>query len=195
MVMSDRIDYSVLRRWEGFDLTAHRPGTRKSGVTIGMGIDLGQRNLHDLRRAGLTQQDVDALTPFLGLKGQAADAALKAYRKFHKKDFSVALAVWEKFEDDYKKFTIQPMIRSYNAALQPGMVRFGDLPPEFQTVIASVTWQYGNLATETPTFWKHITAQDWEAALAELRNFRDHHRSRRHQEADHMEPGLRRLRQ
>ena len=67
--------------------------------------------------------------------------------------------------------------------------RFEELPPEAQTVIASVGFQYGaDLETATPSFWNAVTTQDWRGAVDELRNFGDNFPSRRDREADVLEP-------
>lgn len=192
--MADRIDYEKIRDFEGFDLKGHWPNTSQSGVTVGMGIDLGQRNEYDLRRAGLTQAESESLSPFLGLKGEAADDALEAYEKLYGKRFAIAHETWEKLKADYVRLKIEPMIGLYNGAVSQGKLPFDRLPVEVQTVIASVTWQYGTPAVKTPAFWSHVVNQDWDAVLAELRNFRDSYQSRHSREADYMEPGVNRLR-
>ena len=66
-------------------------------------------------------------------------------------------------------------------------VSFDDLTKEQATAVASVAFQYGNLATETPKFWGYVTSGDWVAAAKELRNFGDKHPSRRKLEANYLE--------
>jgi GH24 family phage-related lysozyme (muramidase) len=66
----------------------------------------------------------------------------------------------------------------------PSTKSFSQLPPEAQTVIASVSFQYGDLATRTPTFWGHVTNERWQKAVDELRNFGDRYPTRRGKEAD-----------
>jgi len=56
-------------------------------------------------------------------------------------------------------------------------------------VITSVAFQYGNLATETPNFWRQVTSGDWDGAVGNLRNFGDAYGSRRNREADYFETG------
>ncbi|MDF1793862.1 MAG: pesticin C-terminus-like muramidase [Thalassobaculaceae bacterium] len=192
--MADRIDYVKMRDFEGFNLQGHRPNTSQSGVTVGMGIDLGQRNDHDLRRAGLSREEYERLSPFLGLKGTAADDALAAYKKLYGEAFAISEATWEKLKADYIRLKIEPMISLYNRSLARDRLSFDRLPVEVQTVIASVTWQYGTPLLKTPTFWAHAVDQDWSAALAELRNFKDNHQTRHTKEADYMEPAVIRLR-
>lgn len=77
--------------------------------------------------------------------------------------------------------------RRFNADSQTDM-RFEDLPPEVQTVLASILHQYGpNLAGRTPKFWGHATQGRWDDVMRELRNFGDAHSKRRNAEADYME--------
>lgn len=62
---------------------------------------------------------------------------------------------------------------------------FSRLPSEAQTVIASVSFQYGvNLDLRAPRFWRAVASQDWAAAVAELRRFGDAYPTRRRREAD-----------
>lgn len=69
--------------------------------------------------------------------------------------------------------------------------KFDQLPPQFQTVIASVAFQYGVLPVRTPTFWSYAVTGNWTAMIAELRNFGDAFPTRRTKEADLMERTLR----
>ena len=81
---------------------------------------------------------------------------------------------------------MDPLIAKYNAA---SSVPFDQLPPEAQTVIADVAYQYGpNLDLPaidggTPKFWGMVTQQNWQAAVNELNNFGDGSQSRRESEA------------
>jgi GH24 family phage-related lysozyme (muramidase) len=46
-----------------------------------------------------------------------------------------------------------------------------------------VAFQYGDLASRTPNFWRQVVAHDWSAACANLANFGDRYPTRRKQEA------------
>ena len=61
---------------------------------------------------------------------------------------------------------------------------FYDLPGEAQTVIASVSFQYGNLAIKAPNFWHQVVEMNWSGAEANLRHFGDDFATRRNAEAD-----------
>jgi hypothetical protein len=82
---------------------------------------------------------------------------------------------------------INSVIKQYN---NDSEVDFQDLPPEVQTVIASVGYQYGTPHIKTPDFWGFVTSQDWDSAIAELWDFRDNHRLRREDEAKYLEAAL-----
>ena len=58
------------------------------------------------------------------------------------------------------------------------------------TTVASVAFQYGNLETETPNFWRQVTSGDWNAAEKNLRDFQDDYGTRRNLEADYLVAGM-----
>lgn len=62
-------------------------------------------------------------------------------------------------------------------------MKFKDLPAQAQTVIASVSYQYGTLSTKAPKFWAEVIVQDWEAAIKILNKFGDKYPTRRKKEA------------
>ena len=64
------------------------------------------------------------------------------------------------------------------------------LPKEQATVLASVAFQYGNLESKTPDFWRQTTSGDWAAAHKNLKNFRDNYHPRRKREAKYLAPSL-----
>lgn len=69
------------------------------------------------------------------------------------------------------------LVVKYDSAVGAG--EFYKLPTEAQTVIASVAFQYGNLATSAPKFWAEATSKDWSGAISELRDFGDVYNTRR----------------
>src|SRR5215216_283993 len=72
------VDWDFIDEREGVHTTGYVPnGSNRrpdanSGVTIATGFDLGRRSVDDLRRLGLDDDLVALLTPYLGLRGQAA---------------------------------------------------------------------------------------------------------------------------
>ncbi len=84
-----------------------------------------------------------------------------------------------------KETATNNLIKLYNKSLlNKSKIKFRSLPKQAQTVIASVSYQYGNLSTETPKFWKKVIVQDWVAAIKILKKFGDAYPSRRKLEAN-----------
>jgi len=84
-----------------------------------------------------------------------------------------------------KSSHVASIANKYNAAIEKNAVKFKDLPAEAQTVIASVSFQYGiNLQRKAPLFWKAVTSQDWEETENILDDFGDGYKSRRKLESD-----------
>lgn len=179
------IDLAFLARLEGDTPEGYVPARRgvpigQSGVTVGMGVDLGRRTAGDLGRLGLSAALINRLHPYLGKRRQAAQQALAAQplRLSDDECRQLSLAVLGEF--------LGRLARRYDAAApkdapsQP----FAALPAAAQTVIASVAWQYGaDLARACPIFWSLVIRQNWAGAAAELENFGDDYGSRRRKEA------------
>ena len=53
-------------------------GRSKSGATIGIGFDIGQHNVRDLRRMGFSSDLIEKLTPYTMKKGTTAKSFLKS---------------------------------------------------------------------------------------------------------------------
>jgi len=72
------LDFIKSEGMESYDSTINTSMATKgskSGVTIGGGIDLGQWSERELRDAGVSDEAITAVTPMLGLKGDAAKEA------------------------------------------------------------------------------------------------------------------------
>ncbi|HED35639.1 MAG TPA: hypothetical protein ENJ08_15710 [Gammaproteobacteria bacterium] len=83
-----------------------------------------------------------------------------------------------------KEKSTATLITRYNtSSLNKNKVKFKDLPAQAQTVIASVSYQYGTLSTKAPKFWAEVIVQDWEAAIKILNKFGDKYPTRRKKEA------------
>ena len=82
-----------------------------------------------------------------------------------------------------KKQHIDRVKQKYNMAVG-AKKKFDDIPAEAQTVIASVSFQYGDgLAIRAPKFWKAVTSQDWKESIKLLNSFGDAYPTRRKKEA------------
>ena len=180
-----QIDYDFIATLEGgLQTDAYYPcpptqnGCGSSGATISVGFDIGVRNLNDLMALGLPQDLIDILMPYLERTGQ------DAYDFLNANPLTITEAQAMLINQQVKAQSTQNLIARYNA---DSGVDFADIPPQWQTVIASAEYQYGSLQTATPLYWGHVTSQDWTNAIAELRNFGDAFPTRRNAEADYAE--------
>ncbi len=180
---SANVDFSFIKEREGYEKSMGVPTDDngsvlgKSGPTIASGFDLGQRSEADL--VGLPVELVNKLKPYLGLTGDAA----KLFVDNNK--LTLTTKELDTINEFAKKQEIGKLKQAWNNSTST--VSFDDLTKEQATVVASVAFQYGNLATETPKFWGYVTSGDWVAAAKELRNFGDKYPSRRKLEANYLE--------
>jgi hypothetical protein len=166
------IDFDFILKREGFETEGKVPdaANSKSGVTIASGFDLGARALEDLK--GLPQDIIDLLTPFLGFKGAEAE------------EIASNLKISEDQAKTINEFAKSESItRLKNKWENSTGTSFDDLSTEQATVLASVAFQYGDLESRTPNFWKQTTSGDWVGAYKNLLNFGDRYKSRRLDEA------------
>ncbi|WP_138519422.1 pesticin C-terminus-like muramidase [Limnobacter alexandrii] len=186
--MSYEVDYAFLSKLEGGCRTGgYIPDLEKSksGVTVATGFDLGARNEDDLRRLGIQGTLFKKLSPYLGLTRH--DAA----KKLEKVPLNISTTECLFIDQVVKTHYLVQLANRYNNAISSSAVKFEDLKPEFQTVITSVSFQYGlELARSAPKFWASVVGQDWKAAVKILRNFQDQYPTRRNKEADLMEGAL-----
>lgn len=180
--MPNRIDYEFLSRLEGGSRTSGYvpvPKSSKSGVTIATGFDLGQRDEDELRQLELNESLITTLKPYLGVKGEAAAALIR------NNPLTITDSQAETIDQAVKKEHIGKLRTRYRSA--PGNTSgkpFFEIPAEAQTVIASVSFQYGvNLKVATPKFWRAASSQNWQQSVSILRNFRDAYPTRRRKEA------------
>jgi len=182
--MPENIDYKFLSDLEGGSkLTGYVPavGVSKSGVTIATGFDLGQRDESDLKSLKLGAALITKLKPYLGIKGASAQTLLK------KTPLSINLAQAQIIDKAVKSSHISQLKLKYNSSAG-NKVKFVDIPAQAQTVIVSVSFQYGvGLSFRTPKFWKAVTSQDWPEAIKLLKSFGDAYPTRRKKEALLME--------
>jgi GH24 family phage-related lysozyme (muramidase) len=176
--MPEQIDYAFLSALEGgSQTTGYVPAANvsKSGVTIATGFDLGQRSESDLKALGLASTLVAKLKPYLDAKGAEAKKLIE------KTPLTITAAEAESIDKAVKAGHVSSLKLKYDSASTKSFV---DLPEQAQTVIASVSFQYGvNLDAATPKFWKAVTTQDWTEALKILKSFGDAYPTRRGKEA------------
>jgi GH24 family phage-related lysozyme (muramidase) len=182
--MPEKIDYQFLSDLEGgCNTIGYVPasGVSKSGVTIATGFDLGQRSENDLKSLNLDAALILKLKPYLGVKATDAKTLIK------KKPLEITPSQAQAIEKAVKARHISQLKLKYNSAVG-NTKKFVDVPSEAQTVIASVSFQYGvNLKIRAPKFWKAATSQDWPQVVKILKSFGDAYPTRRRKEAALME--------
>lgn len=179
------INHSFIHELEGRSLEGYvpNPENSNSGVTISTGYDIGQNSIGDIASMFFYAVPLaKKLIPYAGLKKRAAEEYLKSNPLKITDEEANEIT----FRCDKKADTRLEHRWNYSAAKIP----FSDLSDEQQTVVASVAYQYGDLESKTPKFWKHVTTADWPAATAELRDFGDVTPTRRNREADVLEHGF-----
>lgn len=184
------VDMDFLVRLEGSVtygyVPTHRSGAKKgqaigrSGVTIGIGCDLGGRSENDLLCLGLPGSLVARLKPYLGKRRREAQQALASQPLRLSQEEAAMLSAAIAGE------IFTRLAARYDSAVAGTAERrlFRDLPWQAQTVIASIAYQYGdNLPLAAPRFWTVALTQDWPALVRALENFGDAYAPRRRAEA------------
>lgn len=184
--MENKIDLVFLSNLEGgCKVNGYVPAASvsKSGVTIATGFDLGQRSETDLKNLKLNPSLIKKLATYLGKKSKEASDVLK------KQSLVLSLDEATSIDKAVKSEHIKKLQLKYkNASTNKENIELFSLPAEAQTVIASVTFQYGiNLDIAAPKFWIAVTTQNWKEAMDLLNNFGDAYPTRRKTEAKLLE--------
>ena len=175
MSIMSNVDWDFIRELEGYKLQGYVPEDDagqphdNSGVTIVSGLDLSEKN--DSYFEGLPESIIAKLRPFYGLKGAQANA-VAGNLKLEDSEGTTLYEHTKKKELELLKTRWQEKTGT----------SFDDLPKNQATPIASVAFQYGDLESQTPNFWRQVTTGDWEGAEANLANFEDSWPTRRKKE-------------
>lgn len=135
-----------LRDLERAEAVATFAGRSNSGPTISTGFDLGARNENDLRKLGIHGELLNRFKPYLGLQGMDALAFVK------KAPMNISMKECHQIDAALKSHFSAEVMKRYNSAIGSGKKRFDDLPSQAQTVIMSVSYQYGDPRIKTPCF-------------------------------------------
>ena len=180
------IIWSVITQLEGVELVGYVPqldgGAIESGVSVASGFDIGQRSVDELDDAfscGLA----DKLSRYAGVTGVGAVKLLARY------PLRITQQECERINEFAHKQALERLLDDWSRSAIP----FECLADECQTVVASVAFQYGDLPTRTPNFWRQVTTGDWSGALRNLRDFKDAYPTRRNKEADLLEQRMKSL--
>jgi hypothetical protein len=156
-----------------------------SGPTIGVGVDLGRKDVAYLKSLGLAPAMIARLTPYLGKRREAALAFVDA------NPLELSQQECEALNSAVQDRELRKLALKFDAASQVGP--FHKLPRDTQTAIGSLYFQYGTDAPEkaAPDYWRQITTGDWNGAHDNLMTFGDDHPSRRKLEAARLRNDIR----
>jgi len=179
------VDAGFIGRQEGFRLDAYVPDPwfSRSGVTIGTGVDVGQRSVADIQALDIPEALKQKLAPYAGLTGQDAVNFLanRPLRLTEVEAYALDTAVAQDIFGDVATL--------YDAAATGES--FLELPLEARTAIGDVAYQYGpNLEQRLPDFWGDVTQGRWDEATQTLKDFGDRYPDRRDAEADLLEQAI-----
>lgn len=175
------IDWKFIGELEGYHLKGYVPDASgsQSGVTVATGVDLGQMPAADL---DLMPPDLaKRLRRYVGLRGTYAREELDVH------PLIVTDAEAAILNDLAQRRTLAPLRFAFE---REAKARFDDQPSAFQTVVASVTYQYGSPWKRTPNFWARVVARDIPGMIACLSHFGDRYPTRRRKEADYLKSAL-----
>jgi hypothetical protein len=148
---------------EGYLLPADQ--FSNSGVTIGAGVDLGQQSAAGLQAMGVAQGIIDAVSPYLGLRGQAAADAVATHGKPTLSSADASALSTALFNHTYG------IVQAAFDAASPDAY-FDQLPEEAQSAVVDVAYPNGPyLATSAPKFWGYVVDGNWGEAVNELQNW------------------------
>ena len=168
----NQIDWDFIGELEGKGVGVGYVPSENSGVTIATGVDLKEKNEEYFRKISVSENIITKIKPYFALKGAEASEVAGNLKLDDNEILEVDTAVKKNYANDIRL--------KYEEATGKS---FTSLSSAKQTVIVSVGFQYGSF-NNTPSFWKAVVADDWEAVESELRNFGDNYTTRRIKEAD-----------
>jgi len=167
------IDVNFVQCHEGFTCCGYVPINSRtgqvlgqSGVTVGSGVDLGSKTSDSLRAIGVSQNIVDQLEQYFGLRtDRAACAAVELPLRMNCSDVQV-------LTEDVKNDVVRQVQQRYDRERRSTNTdSFNALPRGIRTAVADVWFQFGILPNSAPRFWGYVIRNDWDNAIRELRNF------------------------
>ncbi|ECG8159107.1 hypothetical protein FNA12_24735 [Salmonella enterica] len=170
-------DLDFLKESEGYDTT---PSVKEesSGVTIGMGVDLGWQTKAGMAKI-LPPALYNKIEPYIGLTQD------KARNKLKETPLNLTPSEIQALTDAMINDRINSMIKLYNADTKG--VPFDRIPYNTRTAIIDLFYQYTAGASASnhgaPNAWGFILNNDWNGLHTELLNFGDSHTGRRKREA------------
>lgn len=179
--MTTNINWEFISSLEGKGVKKAYVPNENSGVTLATGFDLKEKNADLLAEMGISEETTSLLSQFFGMSGADAREASQ--------DFEISDEQVTEIDKASHDWYTKQVIATYNKhnPVKP----FEELTEAQQTVLVSVGFQHGTSFTRTDgsdmNYIKQAASGDWEAALANLRNFGDEFPTRRNKEADLLE--------
>ena len=134
-----------------------------SGVTIAMGVDLGQTSAPELDGMGVSSATINRLRPYLGQSGPAAVEVL------HRLPLTVSQAVADELDEALHTRHIGIAKARYDK--DAGAGAFEALPWQAQAAISSIIYQRGPGSIKRfQNTWDAFVRQDWPDAARRLMN-------------------------
>jgi hypothetical protein len=163
-----QIDFDFISREEGGQTlegyAREDRGGRPSGVTVGTGFDLGQHSRVEIEELNISRSLKDKLKPHLQRTGREATRFLANNPLRISKEETDAL------DREVKRRKIDEVVRVFNA--RSSGLKFEDLPPAAQTVVASLGFNIGpNWPVRAPRMFGFSSRGDIRGMIEELENF------------------------
>lgn len=156
-------------------------GSIESGVTIASGFDIGQFSARQVLNMFSGRPELGKkLVKYAGLTGHAA------VERLHGCGLDITEDEARAVDEAVSAESLSKLVERYNNTPH-ATIKFEHLPEPVRTVAASVHFQYGNLATRCPSFWRYLAHNDYAGMVHELRNFGDKYPTRRNREADYLQ--------
>jgi hypothetical protein len=177
--INDSIDIEFICRLEGdCSLSAYiQSNSAPDGVCVAGDLNLGLVDDIYLRKLGLNPTLIGKLYPYLGRQGIDAHNYLEQFPLTLSKNEIVAI------NHGNKRLLAKQLAEKFD---EESLILFANIPSCWQTVIASIEIQHGDISKTYPAFWRWALNQKWDQALMELRDFGDGHSERRNAEADYI---------
>ncbi|WP_162932526.1 pesticin C-terminus-like muramidase [Solimonas sp. K1W22B-7] len=186
--LKTRIDFNSILEYEGLSLEGYVPDIPdgQSGVTIGVGFDVGQFSKAEIKAFGFPEVLTKKLLPYAGLKLADATAKLEetgGLKVTVQEVRDITFAVKKKFARD--------VAAKYDEARIESVPKFANLTPAQQTVVFSRFFHQGRSFTKkknAAAWWSGVTTGKWADVQSSLRDYpfaiEDWYKARVSKEAD-----------
>jgi uncharacterized protein YegL len=140
--------------------------SQTSGVTVGIGVDLGGKTDAILRNYGISNSTIEKLSPYFGLKGDDALNKLITNPLILQNDEALELS------DKVKLYFYNDLASQYDSdtKCETCETTFQNLNPGIRTALFSVFYNTGKI--KYPDLWKSILKNDWLEVAKNIEGFK-----------------------